>query len=171
MKQVLAASAAIVLALASVLPAPAQWHNKNVIVNSGNGAGNTIIAQNRGGFRGYTPAPVVSPYGYGGGFYPGAEFNPGFVGPNGYDFPGHGGYGFPPFPAPVGRNTNIIRDSGNGYGNTIIARNRGGFMPSPYGGGYGGYPFPGVGGGGFINNNVIINSGNGVGNYIGAFNR
>ena len=61
-------------------------------------------------------------------------------------------------------NKNVISNSGNGIGNTIVARNGGGF-------GFGGYyPGGGVFPGG-VNVNVITNSGNGVGNTIVSRNR
>jgi hypothetical protein len=105
---------------------PGGGVNKNVITNSGNGIGNTVIAQNGGGF----------PHGGGfpgnGGFFPGGGF------PGGGVFPG-------------GVNVNVITNSGNGVGNTVLAGNSG--RP------------------GGLNINVITNSGNGVGNVVSARNR
>jgi hypothetical protein len=62
-------------------------------------------------------------------------------------------------------NKNIILNSGNGIGNTIISKNLSipPFAPSPF------LP-PGIPGLGGINVNVIAGSGNGAGNVISAGN-
>lgn len=94
-------------------------------------------------------------------------------------------------------NRNVIRDSGNGANNTIVARNgpaiqlyapqgyahggfqQAGYAPDGFQGGYapGGFQQGGYAPGvfapqfGSVNRNTITNSGNGVGNTIGARNR
>jgi hypothetical protein len=86
--------------------------NRNFISDSGNGVGNTIVAQNGGfGYGGHFP---------GGGIFPGGV-NINVVtnsgnGANNTIFAGNG--------RPGGLNLNIITNSGNGIGNTIIGRNR-----------------------------------------------
>ena len=137
--------------------------NRNVINNSGNGINNTIIAQNH-----HHGVPLYAP-GYGGGYssntinnsgngigntiitknvtgFPsyGGGYAPGYV--TGYT-PGYGG-SFNPFPGGV--NVNVVTNSGNGIGNTVVAGN--------------GQP-------GGLNINVITNSGNGQGNTIVTRNR
>ncbi len=125
--------------LPNFLGHPGFGHQRNVIAHSGNGVGNTIVAQNRG---------RVGIPGYG---YPLARFpaRPGFCGSPGVTpYPGVGGLqGLVP-----NVNVNVIANSGNGIGNTVITGN----------GGRGG---PG------LNFNLITNSGNGVNNLIRAFNR
>jgi hypothetical protein len=168
----LAAGLAAAALLAAPLTAQAQF-NRTVIRDSGNGANNTIAVTNgpaRAGFPGL-PAPVAllappapggyqpdygDPPGYGAryGGYPGAGYG-------GYPGAGYAGY---PTPGPAFNRT-VINNSGNGIGNTIVARNGGGFGYHPSG------PFP-FGGGGFgVNVNVVTNSGNGAGNTIHTTNR
>jgi len=108
--------------------AQAQQFNRNVIVNSGNGVGNTISIRNGGG--GY-----VDPYFGGGGNYNSTRI---IDSGNGYGnsirvsngprspFGGYGGYpqqfgGYGGYPQ---------QQFGNGYG---------GYQQQPYDGGYGGY--------------------------------
>ena len=135
-------TASLVL-LASTENASAQWfQNKNFIDNSGNGAGNLIQALNRG----QPPLPYGFPVGY-----PAFPAQPIGIAAPGYPFPGSFAQ------------SNQIFDSGNGIGNTIIARNRAGCFPAAS------FPF---GPGGFgVNINVIANSGNGTGNVIQGVNR
>jgi hypothetical protein len=147
---------------------------RNVIANSGNGAGNVIIAKNRGapqgfGFdgpmQGYMTNRIVNSGngvgnviqarnvagfgGYPGGFAP-AGYPGGYGG--GFNPVGYGGYAPGGIPGFGGLNMNIVTNSGNGIGNQILTGNRNG-LP------------------GGININVITNSGNGAGNVIGAKNR
>ena len=143
MKGLLFGLSASVFLFAHADTASAQWfQNRNLIQNSGNGAGNAITAANQG----LPPVPFGFPVGYPG--YPPQPF----------------GVGYPGYPQPGGfSQSNQIFDSGNGVGNTIIARNRGGCLPG------GRFPF---GPGGFgVNINVIANSGNGTGNFIQGVNR
>ncbi|MBX9626714.1 MAG: hypothetical protein K2X82_23155 [Gemmataceae bacterium] len=141
------------LAAAALLSVPAAAHAQfsvNRIQNSGNGVNNTVVARNspaRGHFPGYAPA-----YGVPGGADAGYGYGPQVGYPAGHVF------------GPEFRR-NVILDSGNGIGNTIVARN-GGF-------GGGGYPFGphGVFGPGGLNINVVTNSGNGVGNTVHTTNR
>jgi hypothetical protein len=107
--------------------------HSNRVVNSGNGVGNTILTSNGGRFGvpgGFPGGGFVTP-----GGFPGGGFGGGFPG---------GGFG--------GVNVNVVTNSGNGIGNTILTGNR----PTGPGG---------------ININVITNSGNGAGNTIGTFNK
>ena len=107
--------------------------------------------------------------------------------------PQFGGYG--PWQFGPGTNMNKIVNSGNGVGNTIVARNHAGHHHPGYGGyaqgGYGGYGQGGYGGAdvsgsayypgynsptgipyyGGVNMNIITNSGNGQGNTIQTGNR
>jgi hypothetical protein len=99
------------------------------------------------------PAGAYEAYGS-----PAAQPSYGYAGYPGYSAQGYQG-------TPVSRN--VIRDSGNGYGNYIQAVNRGGYSGyNPYAGG--GFPMN-MGNFG-VNVNVIANSGNGVGNTITAGN-
>lgn len=176
------------VATAALFCAPVAAHaqQRNVITNSGNGANNTIIARNFSGIQLQAPqASAYNPAGFapqyapqfqqpvdygpqaGGGYDPRIYGSmPGFMPAGAYQ--SYGGYGNPGFGgSPVSRN--IIRDSGNGYGNVIQAVNRSGYGGgfNPYVGGGGGFPFGGNFG---VNVNVIANSGNGVGNTIVAGN-
>jgi hypothetical protein len=176
------------LAAAALLSVPAAAHAQfsvNKIQNSGNGVNNTVVARNGPArFPGF-PGPIY-PYGQAGGFdqgfggygygqpvgYPGGYgvFDGGFPGGPGFGVgPGVGGFGGRPLLR------NVIRDSGNGIGNAIVARNRGGFGGGfgPFDAGPAGYPFGphGVFGPGGLNINVVTNSGNGIGNAIHAGNR
>lgn len=135
------------LAAAALFSVPAAAHAQfrvNRIENSGNGVNNTVVARNgpaRGHFPGFAPAHGL----------------PGGAGV-GYGHPAGHVFG-PEF------RRNVILDSGNGIGNTVVAGN-GGF-------GGGGYPFGphGVFGPGGLNINVVTNSGNGVGNTVHTTNR
>lgn len=165
----LAAGLATAAALSAPVTAHAQYQ-RNVITNSGNGAGNTITAVNRGiqlhaPGGGYAPAfAPQAPVGYDYqqpqyAAQPQYDYQPQYAPQQPFAPAGFGGYGM---------SRNFINESGNGYGNTIRAVNRGGY------GGYGGYTpggqFP-FGPNGFnVNVNVIANSGNGVGNTIVAGN-
>lgn len=142
MRTLLAGLCALALGLGVTVPAQAQHFNINKIINSGNGAYNTIAVHN-GGHHG---AP---------GFYPGAGYGPVGYAPVPMGVPGYGG----------GYNRNIIANSGNGQGNTIAIQNGGGYSYGMPGGCYGGVTVGGV------NINVITNSGNGIGNTIAVGNR
>lgn len=160
MKNLLLAAGVAVLGLfASASTASAQ-HNRNVIGNSGNGINNTIVAQNRGGLSGpFVPVGgrntnVISNSGNGIGNTIVASNSGGGFGilPGGCYFPGGGypGGSFPGGPVfPGGVNVNVVTNSGNGVGNTILTGN------SRPGG---------------LNINVVTNSGNGVGNVISTRN-
>ncbi len=141
--------------------------SKTIIRDSGNGVNNTIVARNGGPIAGI--AWPVAP-GYLG--QPGLAIQGGWAAPlngpaislNGPGFFGTLGWQYPTFGNIGGRNQTIIRDSGNGVGNTILSRNGGNFgysWQSPY------PHLPGMGG---ININVIANSGNGSGNVISTGN-
>jgi len=147
MKRILLGLSVLTLGLLPAVPAQAGHRNVNKIINSANGAFNSIAIHNRGYSAPYCPpqVPQVFP-----GVLPGA-------------------YGQPPYgPAPgvpgaAGVNVNSIRNSANGAYNSIAIGN-GGL----------GYRFPGVSFGGVnvggVNINVIANSGNGIGNSIGIVN-
>jgi len=165
-------TAAAVVGLAFTASTASAQVSRNVIRDSGNGANNTIIARNGPGIQlhapqgyevGYAPAGFqqagYAPGGFQQGGYAPGGFQAGYA-PGGYQQPGLAPGGFAPQFGGV--NKNVITNSGNGVGNTIIARN-GGF-------GYGGsFPGGGVFPGG-VNVNVVTNSGNGVGNTILARN-
>jgi len=111
-------SVAAVAGLASVASAQPS---RNVITNSGNGVGNTITARNGPGIQLYAPQ---------GAAYTAEPFQQEGYGPA-YSA------GYTPAPALGGVSRNVIRDSGNGANNTIIARNGPGvqqFAPTAYGG-------------------------------------
>ncbi len=160
MRKIMIAAGALFALAASSSTASAQW-NSNRIVNSGNGAYNTINAQNYGGggfgfpggFGGYNSNHIINS-----GNGVGNSINAQNFGGGGFGFPG-GGFGYPGggfgqpggFGGFGGYNSNRIINSGNGIGNTINAQN--------FGGGWGG-----------VNRNVIVGSGNGFGNVINAGN-
>src|SRR5690349_16887291 len=148
MKTALASLSALVMGLVLGWPAQAQFFHRNRIINSGNGAYNTIAVQNHS-FGGspycspiYGAAPVGGGYGYGAPV--------GYGGYNGYGSPvgygGYGGYGAAPMPYPQqlgfpgggGVNKNIISNSANGQGNAINIQNGGGFSYNYPGSWYGG---------------------------------
>ena len=143
MRTILAGLAALALGLAAHQPAQAQPLNRNRVMNSGNGAFNTIAIRNRApGFYG-----AQLPVGFPGAYNP-SLYSP----PPAYPVPGVGGFNF-----------NHVLNSANGQGNNIAIGN-GGFSYTYPGGTYGGVTVGGV------NVNVITNSGNGVGNSIGIGN-
>jgi len=155
-------TAAAVVGLAFTASTASAQVSRNVIRDSGNGSNNTIIARNGPGIQ------LHAPQGYEVGYAPGiqqagyapAGFQQAGYAPGGYQQGGYAPGGFAPQFGGV--NKNVITNSGNGVGNTIIARN-GGF-------GYGGsFPGGGIFPGG-VNVNVVTNSGNGVGNTILAGN-
>lgn len=135
-----------------------QVVNRNVVTGSGNGSGNTIVANNGSIHTGGVNLNIIKNSGNG-------EGNT-VVANNGAN--------------PGGVNINIIKDSGNGTGNTVVAGNQGG-------GGGGGLNINviknsgngsdntivtnnGGGGGGGVNINIIKDSGNGTGNTVVASN-
>jgi len=139
MRKFLLGVAVSAIALVATAQSASAQHKRNVIVNSGNGVGNTIVAKNSGGFPipfGGSSSNLIANSGNGIGNTIVAKNSGGFPSPFG------------------GLGTNIINNSGNGIGNTIIAGNAGGSFP-------GGGVFPGG-----VNVNVVTNSGNGVGNTI-----
>jgi hypothetical protein len=155
MRRFIVSAAALVGFLTCSSTATAQY-GRNVIVNSGNGVNNTIVAQSSGvPVGGWLPGPIL-PGPFGGGVHSNWISNSGngigntiiagsggSIGFGGW-YPGGGVF-------PGGVNVNVVTNSGNGIGNQIITGNRG----APGG----------------LNINVITNSGNGAGNTIVTRNR
>jgi hypothetical protein len=131
MKRIVFAALAVALTLA-VSARPAQAQYRNVIVNSGNGQGNRVVAVNPGfgqntilnSGNGIGNVIVARP---GAGFYP--AYCPPYYGGGGnfINNSGNGinnrilinpGYGYGGF----GASNNFISNSGNGQGNVIVVR-------------------------------------------------
>ena len=166
--------AAAVVGLAFTAPTASAQFNRNVIRDSGNGANNTIIATN-GPIKlhapagaAYAPQAAYAPVAPDFGGYPQAGYAPVGASYGGFQQAGYAPTYAPSYaPAPLfgGFNRHSITNSGNGVGNTIVARN-GGFGGFGFNGSYpGGGIFPGG-----VNVNVVTNSANGVGNSILAGN-
>ena len=112
MRKFLLGVAVSAIALVATAQSASAQHKRNVIVNSGNGVGNTIVAKNSGGF----PSPfgglgtnIINNSGNGIG-------NTIIAGNAGGSFPGGGVF-------PGGVNVNVVTNSGNGVGNTILTGN------------------------------------------------